>query len=53
MKPTCKLVGENGNIFNLVGIASRALEEINDKMPERERLTREQLDEVVKAASEE
>ena len=24
-KPTCKLIGENGNIFNLMGIASRAL----------------------------
>ncbi|AWI06722.1 hypothetical protein [Clostridium drakei] len=24
-KPACKLVGENGNIFNLIGIASRAL----------------------------
>lgn len=25
MKPRCKLVGENGNIFNLMGIASRTL----------------------------
>lgn len=24
-KPICKLIGENGNIFNLVGIASRTL----------------------------
>ena len=24
-KPKCKLVGENGNIYNLIGIASRAL----------------------------
>lgn len=24
-KPACKLVGEDGNIFNLVGLASRAL----------------------------
>ena len=24
-KPKCKLVGENGNIFNLMGIASRTL----------------------------
>lgn len=24
-KPVCKLVGSNGNIFNLLGIASRAL----------------------------
>lgn len=26
-KPTIKLVGENGNIFNLIGIASKALKE--------------------------
>ena len=25
MKPKCKLVGENGNIFNLMGIAARTL----------------------------
>ncbi len=24
-KPTCKLIGEDGNIFNLMGIASRTL----------------------------
>lgn len=24
-KPRCKLVGEDGNIFNLIGIASRTL----------------------------
>ncbi len=24
-KPKCKLIGENGNIFNLMGIASRTL----------------------------
>lgn len=27
MKPKCKLIGENGNIFNLMGIASRTLRE--------------------------
>ena len=26
-KPRCKLVGENGNIFNLMGIVSRTLKE--------------------------
>ena len=26
-KPTCKLIGENGNIFNLIGIASRTLKQ--------------------------
>lgn len=25
VKPKCKLIGENGNIFNLMGIASRTL----------------------------
>lgn len=27
VKPTAKLVGANGNIFNLMGIASRALKD--------------------------
>lgn len=27
MKPECKLIGENGNIFNLMGIASNTLKE--------------------------
>lgn len=31
MKPKCKLIGENGNIFNLMGIASRALKEAGMK----------------------
>lgn len=26
-KPACNLIGENGNIFNLMGIAGRALNE--------------------------
>lgn len=26
-KPKCKLVGQNGNIFNLIGIAQRVLKE--------------------------
>lgn len=26
-KPTCKLIEENGNIFNLIGIASRTLKQ--------------------------
>lgn len=25
MKPECRLIGENGNIFNLMGIASNTL----------------------------
>lgn len=28
MKPKCKLVGEDGNIFNLMGIASRTLKKV-------------------------
>lgn len=32
-KPTCDLIGQDGNIFNLVGIASRTLRE-ND-LPEQ------------------
>lgn len=35
-KPECKLIGENGNIFNLMGIASRTLKEkgMNDAADE-------------------
>jgi len=36
MKPACKLIGENGNIFNLLGLARMALIDAdqNDKIPE-------------------
>ncbi len=36
MKPACKLIGENGNIFNLLGLARMALRDAdqNDKIPE-------------------
>lgn len=27
MKPKCKLIGQDGNIFNLLGIASKTLKE--------------------------
>ena len=27
MKPKCKLIGENGNVFNLMGLASRTLKD--------------------------
>jgi hypothetical protein len=30
-KPRCKLIGEDGNIFNLMGIASRTLKEAGMK----------------------
>ena len=38
-KPTCGLIGENGNIFNLIGIASRALKE-NDLPEQAEEMSR-------------
>ena len=31
MKPKAKLIGENGNIFNLMALASRALKEAGMK----------------------
>ncbi len=36
MKPKCKLIGEDGNIFNLLGIASKTLKEadLKDKADE-------------------
>ena len=27
MKPVCKLIGENGNVFNLIGIVRNTLKE--------------------------
>ncbi|MGI6383222.1 MAG: hypothetical protein ACOXZT_08495 [Tissierellaceae bacterium] len=36
MKPKCKLVGEDGNIFNLMGIASRTLKEAGMKEEAKE-----------------
>lgn len=38
-KPTCKLCGENGNIYNLIGIASKTLKEkgMHDKSVEMKR----------------
>lgn len=30
-KPECKMIGENGNIFNLIALASRCLKEHNMK----------------------
>ena len=39
-KPKCKLVGEDGNIFNLMGIASKALKEagLEDESKEKDSL---------------
>ena len=36
MKPKCKLIGEDGNIFNLLGIASRVLKENHQDREEAE-----------------
>ena len=35
-KPKVKLVGENGNVFNLMGICSRALKDIGMKDESKE-----------------
>jgi hypothetical protein len=35
-KPKCKLIGEDGNIFNLMGIASRTLKEASMKEKAKE-----------------
>jgi len=44
MKPKCRLIGENGNIFNLMGIVSKTLKEAGE--PEKademiQRITKE------------
>lgn len=38
-KPVCKLIGENGNIFNLLVIASRTLKE-NDFTSQAEEMSK-------------
>ena len=40
MKPKCKLIGEDGNIFNLMGIASRVLREAGKKEEAKEMIDR-------------
>jgi hypothetical protein len=40
MKPKCKLVGENGNIFNLMGIASKALRRVGQNEKAKEMVNR-------------
>lgn len=39
-KPKCKLSGQDGNIFNLVGIAKRALEKADMKEQAKEMTSR-------------
>lgn len=36
MKPKCRLVGEDGNIFHLMGLASKALKEAGLRDESRE-----------------
>lgn len=40
MKPKCKLIGEDGNIFNLMGIASKALKSAGMKIEADEMIKR-------------
>lgn len=40
MKPACKLVGENGNIFNLIRIVSRTLRDKDMYEQEEEMMQR-------------
>ena len=35
MKPTIKIIDENGNIFNLLAIAKRKFRELNEEEPEK------------------
>ena len=36
IKPECKLIGEDGNIFNLIGLATRALRKTGDRKLSKE-----------------
>ncbi len=40
MKPKCKLIGENGNIFNLMSIASKTLKETGMEEEAKEMIER-------------
>lgn len=40
MKPRCKLIGKDGNIFNLMGIASTTLKEADMKEEAKEMVDR-------------
>ena len=39
-KPICKLIGEDGNIFNLMGVASRVLKDAGKKEEAKEMVDR-------------
>lgn len=40
MKPKCRLIGEDGNIFNLMGIVSRTLKEAGEPEKAEEMIKR-------------
>lgn len=40
MKPRCRLIGEDGNIYNLMGLASRALKETGESEKAKEMIDR-------------
>jgi len=40
MKPKCKVIGEDGNIFNLMGIVSKTLKEAGEQEKADEMVTR-------------
>ena len=40
IKPDCELIGQNGNIYNLMGIASRTLRESGMKQQAEEMFKR-------------
>lgn len=40
MKPKCKLIGEDGNIFNLMGIAAATLRKAGNAQEARELISR-------------
>jgi hypothetical protein len=46
MKPTCTFTGQNGNVFNLIAIATRALKNAGEDVA-----AREMQDRVIKASS--
>jgi hypothetical protein len=39
-KPTARLIGEDGNVFNLIGIAARALKEARQRAEAKEMTAR-------------
>jgi hypothetical protein len=36
VKPTCRLIGEDGNVFNLIGLTSRTLKEAGQRAEAKE-----------------